>query len=228
MELVDSKKYKLVEMEKLVPADWNYKTEDEEIGEKLANNLKRNGQVENILVRELPTGALEVVNGNHRYHAMKTLGAKKIMAYNLGAISTNEAIRIAIETNETKFATDNVKLGQLMHDLKEDFSLEELEATMPYSAKHMELMAELPSFNWDSFGSSSGEKKEGDDTEEWETFKVRLPKDVCELLNQAIEKVRVNLRRATKRPVDDDIRPIEVLALLIREMSDDEIIASLS
>jgi ParB-like chromosome segregation protein Spo0J len=37
----------------LVKADWNYKVDNEALAEKLANNIKRNGQIENIIVREL-------------------------------------------------------------------------------------------------------------------------------------------------------------------------------
>jgi hypothetical protein len=220
MDLVNFDKYQVVEMAKLVPADWNYKGEDEEIGEKLGNNLKRNGQIENIIVRELDTGAYEVVNGNHRYFAMKSLDQDKIVAFNLGKVSTEEAIRIAIETNETKFPTDNVKLGTLMQQLVGEYGLEDLSTTMPYNEKTIELMTELPNFSWDSYGGSSGEGKEPTGDEEFETFKVRLPAEVKVLLEEAIAKTRASITRVTKRPCVDEIRPIECIALIIREMSD--------
>ena len=57
--------------DKLVKADWNYKTEDQEKQEKLKENIKRNGQIENIIIRELETGFFEVVNGNHRLSVLK-------------------------------------------------------------------------------------------------------------------------------------------------------------
>jgi len=38
---------------KLLKADWNYKVDNEALLEKLKNNLKRNGQIENIIVRLL-------------------------------------------------------------------------------------------------------------------------------------------------------------------------------
>jgi ParB-like chromosome segregation protein Spo0J len=59
-----------IPLDLLVPADWNYKTDDEYRQEKLKNNIKRNGQVENIIVRLLSTGFYEIVNGNHRYQAL--------------------------------------------------------------------------------------------------------------------------------------------------------------
>ena len=92
-----------IQISKLVKANWNYKEENEKQTDKLLNNFKRNGQIENILIRELDTGFYEVVNGNHRLDVMKILKLKKAHAYNFGKISLAEAQRIAIETNETKF-----------------------------------------------------------------------------------------------------------------------------
>lgn len=219
MELVNFDKYQVIEMNKLVPADWNYKGEDEEIGQKLANNLKRNGQVENIIVRELDTGAFEVVNGNHRYFAMRSLNSEKIVAFNLGKVSTDEAIRLAIETNETKFPTDNVKLGSLMSGLVGEFGLSDLASTMPYNDKTIELMTQLPNFSWDDYGGATDDDKSKDQDEEFETFKVRLPADVVAMVEDAMTKMRSAIRRVTNRPCDDDVRPMECIALIIREMS---------
>lgn len=230
MDLVNEDRYGIVEMDRLVPADWNYKGEDEEIGAKLANNLKRNGQIENIIVRELETGALEVVNGNHRYHAMKALGAQRIFACNLGVISTEEAIRVAIETNETKFPTDNVKLGGLMKELAGTFTYEQLAETMPYNQKTLELMAQLPDFKWDDYGKGGhgGAGTEKDDGEKFKMFKVALPEDVHALLSDAIAKMRGVITKTTRRPCADDIRPLECIALVIRDTSDADLAQALA
>jgi hypothetical protein len=61
--------YKIFPRDILIKADWNYKEEDEFISDKLVNNMKRNGQIENIHVRKLNTGFYEVINGNHRLDA---------------------------------------------------------------------------------------------------------------------------------------------------------------
>lgn len=61
------KQYKVIEIpvNKLKKADWNYKKDDEILLNKLINNIKKNGQIENLIVRELPDGYFEVINGNH-------------------------------------------------------------------------------------------------------------------------------------------------------------------
>src|SRR3972149_2059713 len=68
--------YKLMPIEILVKADWNYKADDEEKSNKLTNNIKRIGQVENIQVRELDTGYYEVINGNHRLDCLQKIDKK--------------------------------------------------------------------------------------------------------------------------------------------------------
>jgi len=137
-----------IPLDLLVPADWNYKTDDEYRQEKLKNNIKRNGQVENIIVRLLSTGFYEIVNGNHRYQALKELGNfPNVHCYNMGVISDSKAKRIAIETNETRFDTDNIKLAQTIKDLQEEFSFEELENTMPYTLDELNNFDNLLSFS---------------------------------------------------------------------------------
>jgi ParB-like chromosome segregation protein Spo0J len=73
------KNYKELPIEKLVPAHWNYKkdpSEEKALMEKLKANILSNGQVENIIVRRLTDNTYEVVNGNHRFHAIKELNIK--------------------------------------------------------------------------------------------------------------------------------------------------------
>ena len=43
----------------LVEAEWNYKVDNPDLIETLANNLKRNGQLENIIVREFDNNNYE-------------------------------------------------------------------------------------------------------------------------------------------------------------------------
>lgn len=131
MKVINAKRFVTLSLDKLVKADWNYKQDDAETLEKLVANLKRNGQVENIIVRELDTGFYEIVNGNHRFDALKIVGAKEAVAYNLGKISLAAAKRLAVETNETKFASNTNLLDELLRELSESFDPDDLMATVP-------------------------------------------------------------------------------------------------
>lgn len=147
----------------LVKADWNYKTEDAQKSEDLLENLKRNGQIENLLVRELKTGFYEVVNGNHRLDVMKILKMETAHVYNLGECTIQHAQRIAIETNETKFGVDNLKLSGLIKELSAEFSMEDLVKTLPYSQEELLDMEKLTDFDWEQF-------EDTEESEEVDTF----------------------------------------------------------
>lgn len=116
----------------LVKASWNYKADDDVILEKLTENMRRNGQIENIIVRELGGGQYEIVNGNHRLDAMRTLGMKTVKCYNLGSISEAQAKRIAVETNETRFPSNDDSLNNLLLELTTEFDIDDLIETLPF------------------------------------------------------------------------------------------------
>lgn len=143
--------YTNIKLDKLVKADWNYKTEDKDKQEKLKENIKRNGQIENIIIRELETGYYEVVNGNHRLSVLRELKLDKAYCYNLGKISQAQAIRIAIETNETKFDTDSITLAERVKELTEEFDIKDLINTLPYTETEIENFSKLTDFDWDDY-----------------------------------------------------------------------------
>ena len=138
-----TKNYIEIPIEKLIKADWNYKMDNDELKEKLKKNIMRNGQIENIIVRELDTGYFEIVNGNHRFDALSELEFKKIVAYNLGEISLPHAQRIAVETNETRFATDNDKLSALLKEINLEFDIDDLRDTIPFDTEELSNLLDL-------------------------------------------------------------------------------------
>ena len=147
-------------MDLLVKADWNYKEEDVIMSNKLRENLKRNGQIETIHLRKLETGYYEVVNGNHRYDEMVILGRKTIIAYDHGVISKEEAIRRCLETNETKFESNQIKLAGLIKELSQQFDLTDLVQSMPFSEEEINNYAAMTDFNWEQYGGSRPNEEE--------------------------------------------------------------------
>jgi len=147
---VESKKWKKISVDKLIFADWNYKENDEARAEKLKNNIKRNGQIENVIVRRLETGFYEVVNGNHRLEVFKELGQKKIVCFSLGKISDAQAKRVAVETNETRFGTNDVKMAEVLDEIISDgTTVEELVETMPFTEQQLKGYLDLNEFDFD-------------------------------------------------------------------------------
>ena len=153
--LVRLDKFVELPLDQLALAPWNYKLDDEEKVAKLINNVKLNGQVENLIVRELATGFFEVVNGNHRLDAFRRMGMTTAVCFNLGSISDVAARRIAIETNETKFAVDDLKLAALLKDIRTEVSLDDLVATMPYTEVDLKRFDEMLGTDWQAIAAQT-------------------------------------------------------------------------
>lgn len=134
----------------LINAKWNYKEEDEEKSEKLYRQIKRNKQIVNINIRELGK-KYEVIDGNHRLPVFQKLKYEKCFVYNHSKITKAQAMRIAIELNETKFESNQIKLAENIVEISKEFSLEELETTMPYSMEELQSMETMLSFDWDQY-----------------------------------------------------------------------------
>lgn len=146
-----------VDVSSLVSADWNYKHNDAEKTRKLAENVKRNGQVETIIIRSVGDGMFEVVNGNHRLDVFKNLGTEKVHAFNMGAISLAAAKRIAVETNETRFQSDAIKLAEVIGDLIKEYDIADLSNTLPFSAQEIDDFGKLLDFNWSALPTPDGQ-----------------------------------------------------------------------
>lgn len=159
--MIGSKKWLSISREKLRKAPWNYKTDNQQKARKLLENIRRNGQVENVIVRKLNDGLFEVVNGNHRLDTFDELGIEKIVCYNMGTVSLAAAQRLAVETNETKFDKDGVKLAEVVASIVEEFSLEDLDMTMPFEEGELESLVKMADFDWDQFNKTPGDLNGG-------------------------------------------------------------------
>lgn len=151
-----------IEIDKILKAGWNYKSDNDSLKEKLKANIKLNGQVENIVVRQLEEDVFECCNGNHRLDVLLELKYKKVYCFNLGAINKKQAMRVAIETNETKFSTDNVRLAGVFQEIFSEMDITDLVNTMPFSVDEMKGFKDLLDFDWDEYNKTSGEEIESD------------------------------------------------------------------
>ncbi len=209
-----------IPLDKLVKAEWNYKEEDEFLSERLKENIKRNGQIENIIIRELDTGYYEVVNGNHRYDVMKDLGHKEIIAYNLGKINEESAIRKAIETNETKFTVNQITYSKLLKQLNEMYPIEDLAKTIPISEEEIKKHIDSLNFDWDQFK----EKDEFSEKEGFIDIKLSLPEAIAEQFNYQLNRIKTALYPDQKIQDISNVIPIECMIQHIAQIPDDQLI----
>jgi len=126
-------RFKLVPVELLENAPWNYKGTDAKIQKALEHNMAEQGQVENINVREKKNGMFEVGNGNHRNVVFRKKGQQYALVCDHGTIDEETFIKRCIEQNETKFPVIKDQLGVLIKQLTVKYPIESLAETMPFS-----------------------------------------------------------------------------------------------
>jgi len=177
-----------VDINGLVPNDYNPKpdyNETEELKkeyEKIKDSIRIHGQVDPILVRQLEdVDKYEIVNGFHRWTAMKELDFKEVEVKNLGVISREQAIKMALSTEDTKIPLDIIEVAQLVKHLKE---IGDDMMGLPYSLEEMEQKIELLGFDWDSL-----EPKEESDIEV-KTLSIIVTTEQKEIITKAMSKVK--------------------------------------
>jgi len=103
--------------DKFVPNPWNPNhITDPAVEARLLESVKRLSMFKPIVVRELPSGELEILGGEHRWHIAKRAGMAKIPFINLGPIVDRRAKEIALVDN-TRYGDDD--FGQLAKIVKE-------------------------------------------------------------------------------------------------------------
>jgi len=194
----------------LVKAQWNYKEEDEAKTAALKQNIQRNGQLINSIVRPLPDGEggfqadhenrvlFEIVDGNHRKDAFLELGIERVLCYNLGPSTRAEAKRISAET-DPKFDRDPIEFAEVLADIEGEFGRDDILDTLPFSDEELDNYDDMLDFDWDDLDeeedgpADDGETGEGEHGENWESIEVVLHEEQYGVWEDAVEAVRQEL-----------------------------------
>lgn len=115
----------------LHPNPWNTNIVSPENQSKLEESVKRFGMFKPIVVREQADGGLEIIGGEHRWDAARSLGYAEVPVVNLGRISDKKAKEIGLVDNGRYGADDTLQLAGLLDDL--GLGATELSSFMPYS-----------------------------------------------------------------------------------------------
>jgi len=142
-----------IDVNDLIPADWNYKVEGtEEDVIKLANSIKEDSSAGVPAVREIKVDGVdkfEVIDGNHRLTAIKKLGWEKVPCENFGVISKAKAIIIARRRNHKWFEDDSLKYAELFVDVVlPEYDFDTLDNFMPETRVELEGYEKLLNFDW--------------------------------------------------------------------------------
>lgn len=123
-------KAQMADPRKLRPNPWNTNVVGAENEAKLEESLKKFGMFKPVIVRELPTGDLEILGGEHRAGAAVRLGMKDIPIVNLGPIGDKEAKQIGLVDNGRYGNDDTLQLAALLKELGD---VDDLASFMPYT-----------------------------------------------------------------------------------------------
>jgi hypothetical protein len=114
-----SEKLKLafVDPRLLIKNSWNPNKMSPEAEAKLRNSLQKHGHIRPILVRELESGQLEIVGGEHRTELSIELGMTEVPVMNLGRVSDETAKRALMIDNSRYGEDDAGLLSELLSGL---------------------------------------------------------------------------------------------------------------
>lgn len=139
-------KAQMADPRKLRPNPWNTNVVDAANEAKLEESLKKFGMFKPVIVRELPTGELEILGGEHRAGAAVRLGIKDIPIMNLGPIPDAEAKKIGLVDNGRYGNDDSLQLAALLKELGD---IDDLASFMPYSDQDFNNIMEAAEINLD-------------------------------------------------------------------------------
>jgi len=131
MQIQNHAQIQMVEIKKIVPNDYNPNEMPEELFEGIKNNIKRTGFVGAIVVRPTKKGKYVIIDGEHRYKALKRVGAKEVPCIVMDLDDSDAKIN-TIAWNKLRGTANPIKLAHAIHDLTEYYSMEQLEKLTGY------------------------------------------------------------------------------------------------
>lgn len=185
----------LIELNKIIPNDYNPNMVPEDIMVKLRAEIAHKGLCEPILVRSRGDG-YEIVDGEHRWRICRELGRKEIPCI-IRDYDDNEAKVKTLQLNYMRGSVIPIKLAHLIHDLNKEANVEDLVKRLPY--EKVELMDSLELLKLpDDFGKSL----EYQAREEVEAMPVVIsfvvPREQVETIEKALELAAKDLPEQTK------------------------------
>ena len=185
----------MLNIDEISPNDYNYNQMDSETIYFLEREIKKHGFFQEILVRPEKNGKgvkYTIIDGEHRWKAMKNLGSKTIPA-KIYDCSDEEAMALTINMNEIKGKGDTLKLAGLINQVGKEKNLDELSDVLAFSKDRIVAHQNLVNFDWDSYDEEEKkkrdkilEKKDNKLDKLNDGFGFKLREDEHELLEKAL------------------------------------------
>lgn len=118
-----------IDIEKLEPNPWNPNEMTEEMLSNLSLEIKRVGYLQPILVRPHKEGKYQIIDGEHRWIAMKRSGAKEMECV-VVELDDTTARTVTLNMAKLRGETNLLKYAQVIRDLEKEIPLKELELVL--------------------------------------------------------------------------------------------------
>lgn len=180
----------LISKSLLDPNPWNPNKTKPRQQKAIAESLATYSQIIDIIVR--PNGdRYQIIDGEHRYDEL----TEDVYVTVLHGLSDADAKKLTIIMNETRGEADKIELAQLLADLSNELSGEELLNALPYEQNELDELVKLAEVDWDNFNNSEDDqqpdfKGDGDPTEdEFTKLYIVIPKEALLVADQAYELI---------------------------------------
>ena len=185
----------LIELNRIVPNDYNPNVVPEDILAKLRAEIAQKGLCEPILVRSRGDGYV-IVDGEHRWRICRDLGLKNVPCI-IEDYDDKEAKIKTIQLNYMRGTAVPIKLAHLIHDLSKEIKLEDLAKRLPYERPQMLDNLELLKLP-DGFGKELDIKAQDEEAELPSVISFVVYKNQEEAIERAINIASQDLPEGTK------------------------------
>ena len=192
----------------IFPNPWNVNSMAPTDFEKLKTSIDRYGLPFPIVVRPHPweQGKWQIVDGEHRWRSVDELGWETATV-TIVDYDDETAQEAGLVLNGLHGAPDDTKLGSLLRSLAERRSEADLREVMPFDRSRFdELMGSLTSVDYGKLEQMSSDKPQGDKSEVYVERVFRMPREVAEVVDEAVSKVR------DQEQFEHDWQALEVMA----------------
>jgi len=212
---------RLVDINQVKPNEWNPNEQTDYIFEKEIKSIRKFGFIVPITVREKEENDFEIIDGEHRWRAMREMGAIKIPINNIGRRKDVDAKQLTIILNELKGKADKDKLKSLFQSIASSIDFDQLMDTMPFSDDEVKLMMQDLTIDWDNVDKN----KPIVDSSKPSMIKIELniSGETKLFLIQTIDHVKNILDNKVGGKSTDDMI-VKIMCHIITNISDDSIL----
>ena len=133
----------------LFPNPWNTNHVSPSSQQKLVESLRRHGFVRPVIVRKLDDDSLQILGGQHRVEAAKTLGLSSIPAVVLSNVDERQAKEIGLIDNARYGEDDVLSLAELLSELG---NADDLASFLPFVDQELAMLNKHADIDLDTLG----------------------------------------------------------------------------